>query len=235
MTLDPHGSRVSDTNAWQRIAEALMLGVFHDIGSRVSALAGIAKMGRMDVSFEETLLPLLESEVSKLSRTMELVTLLPRQLRSSAEPTIVQLVALVPDLLELHRHNPDLETIEYRYVARTAGAVVRVNHSTLCHSLLSVFSVLGWSALRDGYTAVDVEVVEEGDRIVVKAERALASTGPTTGGAVPDDLSGLTEEVVSAVDRAVQEAGGVTTAKTGDPDGLTAFELRLPMLRNHDS
>ncbi len=233
MTLDPPGSRVSDTNAWQRVAEALMFGVFHALASRVSALSGIARMGHMDVSFEETLLPLLDSEVSKLSRTMELVKLLPRQPRSSSEP--MPICHLVPLLLELHRHHPGLETIEYRYVARTAGAVVRMDHSTLCHSLLSVFSLLGWSALRDGYTAVDVEVVEEGSRIVVKAERALASRGPATGGAVPDDLSGLIEEVVSTVGLAAREAGGEVTAEIGDADGLAVFELRLPMLRLQNS
>lgn len=226
MSRDGAVTGVSDTGAWQRISEALMLGVFHDISSRVSALSGIARMARMELSFEDTLLPLLESEVAKLARAMELAKLLPRQPR--AEP--VSIGDLVPLVLKLHRHHPDLDQLEYRYDARTPGAVVDAD-STLCHSLLAVFSLLGWSALRDGYSAVDVQVVEEGGRIVVKAERAGASAGAATGARVPDDLTQLTDVMVRSVRLAAEQAGGEATAETEDGQRLTAFELRLPPIR----
>ncbi len=225
MSRDGAVTGVSDTGAWQRIAEALMLGVFHDLGSRASALNGIVRMARMEVSFEDTLLPLLEGEVAKLTRSVELVRLLPRQPQPTPKP--LSIGKLIPEALELHRHHPHLERIEYRYEASTAGAV-NIDYSTLGHSLLSLFSVLGWTALGDGYPCVEVRAVEEGGWIVVGAELA-GTPDPASVREAPDDLPGLTQEVVGAVRLAAEEAGGEVSAETGE-GRLTAFELRLPAL-----
>ena len=217
---------ISSTRLWQHVCESYMSGAFHAIGARISALAGIAQMARMD-DLDRDLVALLDDEIGHLTDVAEAVRVLPRATTGGDEPT--RLASCVPPVLRLFEMSLDARDLEIRYEGPEEGLLVDMDATSLAHALSILILCLGWHACRSNLRAITVRL-RVTDRIAaVEGRVERAGTGPVGGEVLPDEADGdVVEEGLETIARAVAAAGG--RLEIDGPSPLSRFRLELPAL-----
>jgi len=222
----PH---VSDTRLWQHACESFVGGVFHAIGSRVSALSGIGALARMGQDLDGLLLSLLDDEIAHLTDTLDASRILPRAPTAREGPS--QVASVLPRVLRLLELNLEARRLEFDYEGPEEGADVEMDGTTVVHSLASLLMCLGWSAAGGPETELRVRLLNAGEEVVVAAE-VIASPADREPESAEGPSSAPPEGVIAeglAAIRAEAEAYGGSL----DVDCESCprrFELRLPSL-----
>lgn len=223
----PH---VSDTRLWQHACEAFMGGVFHSIGSRVSALSGIGSMARMGQHLDGSLLALLEDEIEHLTDALEASRILPRVPADLVGPA--RLASLLPRALSLLELNLDARRLDFVYEGPDEGAAVEMDGTTAVHSLAALLMCLGWSAAIGPETVLAVRLATGDGDVTVRAEISAgeaaaggAESGARENTAPPEDVIA---EGIAAIRSGVEAWGG--TLDIDSDVRPRRFELRMPRL-----
>jgi len=223
----PH---ISDTLLWQRVCESFMTGILHAIGSRVSALSGIATMAGMGRELDGTLLSLLEEEVELLVDILQASRGLPRAPKEVTGPCKV--AELMPGVLRLLELNLEARGIDIEYHGPDAGGLVELDSTTVIHSLATLLTCLSWRAadtgasklrlgLRIDETSIEVTGSLEGGSASAADARPIAREHNAPSGE-------LVQRGLDAIRSIAAAHGGRLKVAVDDlPD---EFALRLPAL-----
>lgn len=168
---------ISDTLLWQCVCETFMTGVFHAIGSRVSALSGIATMASMGQELDGTLLSHLEDEVELLTDILQASRGLPRAPRGIGGPS--QIADLIPRVIRLLELNLETRGVEIEYRGPDAGGLVELDGTTLTHALATLLTCLAWRAGTNGATRLQLELRIDGTSVEVRGALAGMADGLT--------------------------------------------------------
>lgn len=223
----PH---VSDTLLWQHACEAFLGGVFHAIGSRVSALSGIGSMARMGQDLDGSLLALLEDEIEHLTDTLDACRILPRVPAALVGPA--QLASALPRVLRMLELNLEARRLDFAYEGPDEGAAVEMDGTTAVHSLAALLMCLGWSAAHGPETRLRVVLESRGSEIAVDAEiGGEGGTGETTAAAEASGTAppeSVIADGVAAIRAEVEAHGG--SLEVDSEVCPRRFSLRLPAL-----
>lgn len=223
----PH---ISNTLLWQYACESFMAGVFHSIGSRVSALSGIATMAAMGGELDGTLLSLLDDEVEHLTHIMEASRLLPRAPATLTGPCHV--AAILPGLMRLVELDLDARRLEVEYDGPDEGMDVELDRTTVTHSLAVLLRCLIWRAERTGADKLSVSLTAHGDHVELRAALGdpAAEQPPESVGAEAPTMPParvIEEGLESIVDTATAFGGSLELESGVLP---SSFVYRLPKL-----
>lgn len=217
---------ISSTRLWQHACESYMGGAFHAIGARISALAGIAEMARMD-ELDGDLVGLLDDEIGHLTDVAEAVRILPRTTSGANEPT--RLAAFLPPVLRLFELNLDARDLEIRYEGPEDGPLVEMDGTALAHALCILLLCLGWHATRSSRRAVTVRLGEVDGVAAIEGRAEPSGTEPVGGGVPPvEPDADVVDEGLGAIASAVAAVGG--RLDIDGPSPISRFRLELPTL-----
>jgi hypothetical protein len=104
---------------WVEICSALLRGLNHLLSNRVSALGAVATLLDPSEDPDEEMVRALGVEVGRLDRTLRLMRFMPRDERSTPEPVRVE--ELLPEIVAIHEHHPELREVRCAIAARGTG------------------------------------------------------------------------------------------------------------------
>jgi len=226
-------AHISNTVLWQCVCEISMRSVFHAIGSRVSALSGIATMAGMGEELDGTLLSLLEGEVELLTEILQASRALPRAPREGGGPCLV--AELMPGVVQLLELSLETRGIDIDYDGPDSGGLVELGGTALTHSLATLLTCLSWRASSIGATTLRVRLRIE--------DASIEVTGSLEGAANPDHPSELQSVVrehdtpsAEVIERGMRAIAALASTCGGSLEALPPqlperFRLHLPALR----
>jgi signal transduction histidine kinase len=219
--MDGSNGGILASEGWRSVSDRLIAGLCHELNDRISALAGIVHIARMEAALDPAMIQLLDGELARLEEASRLLRALPDDGGAGPEP--VHLPELIPLILGLHRHHNGLEEVPIDVDGEPGSPPVVARWSHLSKALLVLLAAAARAAAPAG--RVRLQYRGEGGDLLLR----IAASGGHGGGHDGNARNGI------AAARAVfVEAGGDLVEATAE-DGAPAYEARLPGLRRRDA
>jgi signal transduction histidine kinase len=180
---------------WSSALDGLLRGFAHSLSNRSAAISGLAQVLDHSPAVSEPMRDAIADEAGRLDRLVSLFRLLP-----AASPMAVRLCDVLPEVIALHRLDPELPELEYELQTEGDPLPAYGDPGVLARAIL----LLLWSAARSAPTGATLRLGVSGDE-----EWSWIDLGLTP----PRDLDPDGEVVREA--RGLMQTGGFETTGAG--------------------
>lgn len=203
---------------WSDVCDRIVAGLCHDLNGRVTSLAGMVQLLRLEED-SGSLIPFLEEEVGRLERTVALLRSTAGEPLESPEP--LHLPEFVPELVQLFDRHRHLEVLETGTTFGDGLLPVRARFTYLGRAILILLSIAGREAMiRERRLALEVDLDGETGRVRVTARAGEVLRDPSER---PDPAGRA-----AGMPRVAELLGGVWSERVDD-DGAS-WSLELPAM-----
>ena len=214
------------TDPLDGIRDGILRGVAHALSNRVAALSGVAGLVDFGNLPPDRLSRALGSEVSQLGQLVDMLRLLPSDMRPRGEP--IELKTLLPAVVALHALHADLRDVPCTVHHDRDTHPVHLSRSVFVHAILVLLDAAKRDVLRDR-GSVSLTYTGDSAWVTVGVESVVGAAPAVSGGSAGADLE-VKRRVGAAVAELDPSLAVDVQRRNQRPGGGLRLELRLPTL-----